>query len=480
MGNSFTIPAIIISSTGTANQNHTGYTVESAKINTIANILAACINSSGSTNSNETRTTCGKLFNDTVNGSAVRPSDTLQAAVMMALNPMSKVTQLYNLITPQAPFLPQLTSAPNDWTIGVSYTSTGIGLAVDTGTVSTMDIDGAGRIWFPSNAAGTAGAAYFDPTSQSFNGPFNTTGLVHPQQVAIDANGVAWFNDSATPFVGGYTTSSPMTSVSVTLPNTLSNAVTVGADNRVNVGITNGSLFEIANVSADRSSYSVEQGVTFPFGVASIAGDINNGDAVTVVNPTTSQMRSYYVSSGGAVTDVVNSNDDSGQVIFTGNDYISVRSFSGAGNNNDALCIYSLARCFNLQGVTKNTGEGIAIDGGKNLWVAESSDQAVIQVPVNNPGGSGGDIYTNSGGANNIPNNEFTHGTNQGGTATAPYGIGVDATGNVWVTNAGCNTNDCVPGSFTVTEIVGAGFPTITPVSAQITSGNLVGTEPNH
>ena len=176
----------------------------------------------------------------------------------------------------------------------------------------------------------------------------------------------------------------------------------------------------------------------------------------------------------------MNSNDDSGQVLYTGNDYISVRSFSGSGNNKDALCIYSQARCFNLQGVTKNTGEGIAIDGGKNLWIAESSDQAVIQVPVNNPGGAEGGIYLNSNGNNNVPNNEFMHGNSNGGTATAPFGIGVDATGNVWVTNAGCNVSDCVPGSFTLTEIVGAGFPTATPVSAQITSGNLVGTEPTH
>jgi hypothetical protein len=481
MGDEFTIPAIITSSTGLPNQNHTGYTVETQKINTIANILAECINSSGSTSTSETKTTCGKLFNFTQNGSGTRPSDTLQAAVMMALNPTSKVTQLYNLIDATAPFGPFLTTPPNDWTIGVSYTSTGLGLAVDTGTVSTMDIDAAGRIWFPSNASGHAGAAYFDPTSQTFNGPFNTTGLVHPQQVAIDANGMAWFNDSATPIVGGYMTSSPMSSVLETLPNTVSNAVTIGADDRVNVGITNGSLFEIANVTANRSNYAVESGVTFPFEVSSIAGDTTNGEAVTVVNPTTTQMKSYHVTSGGGETDVVDSNDDSGQVIFTGNDYISVRSFSGTGNNKDALCIYSLSKCFNLQGATKNTGEGIAIDGGKNLWVAETSDQAVIQVPVNNPGAAAGAIYTNSGGANNIPNNEFLHGTNQGGTATAPYGIGVDATGNVWVTNAGCTTNDCVPGSFTLTEIVGAGFPTITPVSAQITSGtDLVGTEPAH
>jgi hypothetical protein len=480
MGNEVTIPTIVNNAVGQANQSPNGATVEWQKINTIANILAACINSSGSTNSSETRTPCGKLFNWTANGAATRPSDTLQAAVQMALFPTTQVNNLYNLITAQAPFTPYLSAAPNDWTIGVAYTSSAVGLAVDTGTLTTLDIDASGRVWFPSNAAGKAGAAYFDPTSLSFNGPFNSTTLVHPQQVAIDANGFAWYNDSSAATVPGYLVSAPTTTETVSLPGITSNSLTVGGDDRINVGITNGSTFELANISADRSSFSLDRGITFPFEVSSIAGDIADGDAVTIVNPTTTQMRSYYVSAAPAETDIVNSNDDSGQVIYTGNDYISVRSFSGAGNNNDALCIYSQARCFNLQGVTKNSGEGLAIDGGKNLWVAESNDGGILQVPVNNPGGTLGSIYLNSSGANNVPNNEFLHGAGNGGTATTPYGIGVDATGNVWVTNAGCNTNDCVPGSFTLTEIVGAGFPTITPVSAQITSGNLVGTEPTH
>lgn len=480
MGNNVTIPTIVSNSNGAPNQGQNGTTIEWQKINTIANILAACINTSGSTSATETRTPCGKLFNWTANGATPRPSDTLQAAVQMALNPTTQVNNLYNLITAQAPFTPFLSGAPNDWTIGVAYTSSGVGLAVDTGTLSTLDIDASGRVWFPSNASGKAGAAYFDPAGQSFNGPFNTTGLVHPQQVAIDANGFAWYNDSAAATIPGYLISAPMTTQTVSLPNTTSNAVTIGGDDRVNVGVTNSGVFRLANISADRSSFSLEPGISFIFPVASMAGDIADGDAVTITNSATTQMRSYYVSAAPAATDIVNSNDDSGQVIYTGNDYISVRSFSGAGNNNDALCIYSRARCFNLVGVTKNAGQGLAIDGGKNLWLAESSDGGIVQVEVNSPGGTDGSVYLNSNGALNIPNNEFLHGTGNGGTVTTPYGIGVDATGNVWVTNAGCTTNDCTPGSFTLTEIVGAGFPTITPVSAQITSGNLVGTKPTH
>jgi hypothetical protein len=212
-----------------------------------------------------------------------------------------------------------------------------------------------------------------------------------------------------------------------------------------------------------------------------LAGDISNGDAVSISNPTTTQMRDYYVASTPPTTtetEIVTANANGAQAIYTGNDDVAVRSF--AGNAGDGLCIFSRRACSNFQGATRNLAQGIAIDGGKNLWVAESGDAGVLQIPVNNPTGTGGAIYLNINGNNNVPNNEFLHGTGNGGTATAPFGIGVDATGNVWVTNAGCKVANCAPGTFTLTEIVGAGFPTITPVSAQITSGNLVGTEPTH
>ena len=216
MGNNVTIPTIVFNAIGAANQTVTNssgttYTVEWQKINTMANILLACVNSSGATSTTETGTPCGKLFRYTRVSVTSRPSDTLQAAVQMALFPTVEINNLYNLITATPAFTPYLSSPPNDWTIGVGYTTAALGLAVDTGTISTLDIDASGRIWFPSNAAGKAGAAYFDPASQSFNGPFNSTGLVHPQQVAIDANGFAWYNDSAAATVAGYLTSAPTT-----------------------------------------------------------------------------------------------------------------------------------------------------------------------------------------------------------------------------------------------------------------------------
>ncbi|HEY4008928.1 MAG TPA: hypothetical protein VGM11_02170 [Acidobacteriaceae bacterium] len=476
LAGTYTIPTLISPAVGAPNQTYGNTTIEWQKINTIANVLAECINTNGATRAGDA---CTNLFKYTQNSAGVRPTDTLQAAVQMALYPTADVAKLWALIDSRAPFV-GLAAQPNDWTIGVSYTSSAVGLGVNTGTVSTLDIDGDGRIWFPSNASGKVGAAYFDPTNRTFYGPFNTTGITYPDQVAIDANGYAWYNDSASSTVAGYLVSAPTSTETVSLPNTFSNAVTIGGDDRVNVGVTNASNYRLANISADRSSYSLVPSITFTYPVASIAGDTSNGDAVATTNSVTTQLKDYYVSSAPAETDVVNSNDNSGQVIYTGNDDVGIRSYPGSGKQ-DGMCIYSLAKCYNFAGSNNNSNAdvGIAIDGGKQLWVAESANGGVLQIPVNTAGATGGAIYLNAGGTN-IPNNEFLHGDNNGSTATAPNGIGVDVSGNVWMTNAGCTGTNCTPGTFTLTEIVGAGYPTITPVSAQITSGNLVGTEPTH
>ncbi len=174
-------------------------------------------------------------------------------------------------------------------------------------------------------------------------------------------------------------------------------------------------------------------------------------------------------------------NANSGQVINIGSalSYISVRSAPTSGTSTDGLCDYETAACNTINAGTKHALQGMALDGNSNpnnsnLWVSESANGGVLQIPVGNAT------------ANPVVATEFLHGASGatgGGTATAttPYGIGIDATGNVWMTNAGCTTNGCTPGNFTLTEIVGAGGPTITPASAQITGRrNLVGTRPTN
>ncbi len=461
MGNSVTIPAIVSNAVGAPNQDHTGYVVEAAKINTIANILANCVNTTGATDTTETTTPCWHARCHARDGAAVRPSDTLQAAVQMALHPATNVTPLFNLIVAQTPFA-GLTAPPNDWTIGVGYTTSSLGLAADTGTLTTLDIDASGRIWFPSNAAGKTGAAYFDPASQSFNGPFNATGLVHPQQVAIDATGFAWYNDSAATTVGGYLVTNPTTTQEFSLPGTSSQSVTIANNNAVGFGITIPSLFELAGILPDRSDYFIVVDIVYSDPVVSMAGDANNdAGAVATSNPLGVLMRNYLsIPLPPSNQEILTANDVAGQVIFIGDDNVSLRSFSGTGTPSDGLCIYSLANCHDFTGALTNAVKGMVIDGARNLWVTENGDGGILQVPVSNPGAAGGAVYLS--GLNDAPATEYLHGSGNGGTVTVPYGIGVDATGNVWVSNAGCNVTGCTPGSFTLTEIIGAATPTIT------------------
>ena len=492
MGNNVTIPTIVFNAIGAPNQTVTNvsgttYTVEWQKINTLANILVSCVNSTGSTSTTETTTPCGRLFSLTQNTANPRPSDTLQAAVQMALHPLSNVTALYNLIGSTPQFSPYLSQAPNDWTIGVSYTTPALGLGVNTGTLSTLDIDTNGRVWFPSNAAGKIGAAYFDPISISFNGPFNSTALVHPQQVAIDSAGYAWYNDSATATVGGYLTTTPATTQSLSLPNWTSSSVTISADDRIYVGVTNtnGSTFQLGRIPAGappRTGYSLVTAIgggsiVFTHPSASLAGDSLDGAGIATADPGGTELEDWRLFLGLFAAPVLSAtNANSGQVVYTtGINYISALSAPTTGGPTDGLCDYQNAACntINVNGATTRHGpQGMAVDGNNILWVSESANGGVLQIPVS------------AATANPVIATELLHGATGatgGGTVTAirPYGIGIDATGNVWMTNAGCNTTGCTPGGFTLTEIVGAATPTIAPASAQITSGtDLVGTEP--
>lgn len=91
-----------------------GDTVNVPLVNTLGDIMAACINSSGGTANDGSA--CGTLFSLTPNVDGVAPTDTITAFANMALRPRNNTTQLYNLAAPSSPFQPMLSSAPADFT----------------------------------------------------------------------------------------------------------------------------------------------------------------------------------------------------------------------------------------------------------------------------------------------------------------------------------------------------------------------------
>ena len=112
-------------------------TVPQARIDSLANSLATCVNSDG------TGAPCAALMTAAgVTGSGDTPIDTFQAALQIAQNPTVNVDNIFMLADANAPFQPQLSSAPSDWTLAPTYsgggaagTSTGLILSPASATL---------------------------------------------------------------------------------------------------------------------------------------------------------------------------------------------------------------------------------------------------------------------------------------------------------------------------------------------------------
>ena len=160
----------------------TGANLPVEKINTLANILSACINTAGGTAGDAT--VCGKLFTAATPAGGTAPIDTLSAAINIVQNPSTNVAALYLLSSASPPFQPAMAAIPNDFTLAVNYSvgafSTPSGLAIDAG----------GNVWVTNSASGTitelTHAGTLVPGS-----PFASTASA-PSAIAIDATGGAW------------------------------------------------------------------------------------------------------------------------------------------------------------------------------------------------------------------------------------------------------------------------------------------------
>ena len=112
-------------------------TVPQATIDTLANILFSCIHSGGDHSS-----ACQSLL-DT--GSTRPSSDTASAMIAIAHSPANAVSTLFAQQSSTPPFTPYLTTAPNDFSLGLVFTGGGINLTIG------MAVDAMGNVWSASN-----------------------------------------------------------------------------------------------------------------------------------------------------------------------------------------------------------------------------------------------------------------------------------------------------------------------------------------
>jgi cyclophilin family peptidyl-prolyl cis-trans isomerase len=119
IGSTYSLSAAFANIPGLADPTHGGATASNsneiapqAKINTLANSIAACINSTG------IGAPCSTLMSAAnVTGANGTPVDTFQAALNIAKSPTVNVGDIFNLSSADAVFAPTLSSAPSDWTL---------------------------------------------------------------------------------------------------------------------------------------------------------------------------------------------------------------------------------------------------------------------------------------------------------------------------------------------------------------------------
>jgi streptogramin lyase len=400
---------------------------ELAKLNTLANALAPCVNSDGTTG-------CAALFS-----ASATSTDTLDAALAIVRNPARNVAAVFGLGSPQGPFQPVLAAAPNDWTLSITYGQCAAGTNCGgLSDPSALALDSTGAVWV---------ANYDSPVVSKFasNGTPATPagypgqGLRQSYGLTVDPQDSPWVSNQQSVSAAG---NNQFGSVS---HFTSSGTEVTGA------GITAGGIFYPQAVAADPTGniWVANYGNSSATLLAGSGSALSpNGYAVSALPFTTAvaidsahnawfaaQRTVARVTPAGTVTSYPCCGNPTGIAIdSTGNLWLSdysggaVYQVSPAGT---ALTQVTLA-------AGKLAPQFLAIDGAGAVWTSNYFGNSVSQLAA----GTSALLSPQLGYGRDAPLDE-------------PYGIAVDASGNLWLSNSNGNT---------LTEFFGLAAPIRTPL----------------
>lgn len=426
--------------------------VPQTRIDTLGNILAACVNSTGPTS-----TACSTLFANTLSGgtTGAAPADTATSALNLAHYPYLNSTTLCGLQQATPPFVPDLPCTspyPSDFAISLSFTGGGI----NNGSPIAIAIDASGNVWAPTSTTNLL--TEFSPlgTPASATG-FSGGGLGAPNGIAIDNSGFVWitngssglskFNSSGaaqSPATTGYTgggQSGPdalavdpggtiwianNTQLSPTVSRFTSGGTPVVGSPYSGNGIVDSTAIamDTAGNAWIANSSAFGRGVTYMPNSGSSSGSVSYGVG--------------GISSATTLTGIAI--DASGNVWTTGSNLVAEISSSGT----------TISPSTGYRGGGLSVPQGIAIDGLGNAWIINRY--------------LGLSEFSSTGTALS-PTTTILGSSTYGGS----YALAIDSSGNIWVTNQA--------GSCSIVEFIGIAAPVVTPIAAAV-KNNTLGTRP--
>jgi hypothetical protein len=433
--------------------------VQQMQTATLANILAACVNTSGGSSGDGSP--CGNLLLWAGSGS----TDTLTAAVRIVQSPTNNTTQLYGLIVGTPPFQPYFTSVPTDLTVTLGY-------AIPP-NIRTGVFDSTGQIWLY-----TAGYTYDTQLDKSvdlqgvltvYDNNFNpvrtisppTGGLYYPDSMTADKNGNVYVlnaNNTISAFTSGGTALSPAGGWSLGIPTTFTGS-----------GSGNGYVETTTPVTSLRADAQGNIWAVTPLGSSNCYVEMNS--AGTVVTPPGS-----FCSTAGNVDQIAP--DGFGNAWTSGSSTISKVHASGAfltSAPTSSGCFYpsSVAIAANPNGYANvETSEVVYDHANNHLWGYSQTGAGAIT-------NGGTALFCDSGSATlpviapfGPPITALPGSGYNGGALLISSGV-LDGAGNFWYLTNGVAANGIV-GSSPLTFSGTAKFSTylngISPTGALLTT----------
>ena len=430
---------LVDSSTGLSTTLPSTLKVEAGKLYALADALAPCVNSPGTTG-------CTNLYAAATPSGGTAPTNTLNAALNIVQNPGHNVATVFGLMNAQAPFPSTLTKAPHDWTM--SLTVSGGGLH----SPSALGVDSYNNIWV-ANYSGSLSA--FSAQGTPFSGaPYGVGILSEVYGLAVDFNDNIWVTNEESP--GHYPTPT---------------AGSITAFHGAEPGTVGSVMFG--------KNYLYDGSIDFPFAVAAdpngnmlIANNANS--SVTIYNTAGNFVEGGLASGNSslpvAIAPDLNhglwlaNNGDNSVTHLDKNGVLLARSYCCDGANGVAVDSLGNAWISNFYGgsvselasdgsikvdnvtdggLENNAPSGIAVDAGQNVWIANYYGANFSEIAGNSARPGAGTAVSPSTG----------YGLDA--KLSLPFTIAPDAGGNLWISNFGNST---------LTMFFGLASPTKTPL----------------
>ncbi len=415
------------------------------KMNTLANFVAACVDSSGASSD-----ACTGLLQQT------SASDTFSAVLHLATEAAVRNdgAGLYGLGAPQAVYMPVLGAAPADWTLVLIHAGGGL----DAPTAAAVDSDG--NVWVANNITdgNTGSVTEFSPTGEPLSpaGGFTDASMAGPIGIAVDEQNNVWvanFSQGG----GKAVTELDNDGNPISGPNGYTQdilgpaAFAVTATGKIWVANSgNSSLVRLDASGTPDLVVSQEGGLAFPISLATDSlGDVwvadQGGDRVSEFDPDGNALSPSSGYTGGGISGPEAIAVDQDDNVWVANHLSGIAGLFGGNTppgscpatpvSGDTGCPFSPPGGFTGGGLLSPAA--VAVDGAGYIWFSNYLAGSVSEfdhtgVPLSPDSGYKAD-----------------------GNLLLPYGLAVDASGNLWVTNYATNS---------VVEFVGIAAPVKTPL----------------